>query len=250
MAAQLKGRQDTEIGFMFIHGAGLRGNVWEAVTSGLDVPVLLADFPYRDGSEQTRLALTLDDYASHLCGQAESWNIPRVIVVAHSIGGVLALQVAEALLKRGRLAGLAAVGAAIPGRGGSFLSELPLVKRALLRIVMRVAGTRPPESAIRTGLCNDLPESQSAGIVQAFVPEARRIYSDACHAGVPDVPSLYVKLTRDREFSPALQDRMIANLGPGTVRQLDTGHLPMLGNPDGLRAILQSFMAECVDKQQ
>jgi pimeloyl-ACP methyl ester carboxylesterase len=243
MRTQPQGRH--EIGIMFIHGAGLRGSVWEAVARGLDSPVLLADFPYRDGPEQARLALTLDEYASHLRGQAESWEVPQVIVVAHSLGGVLALQVAEALLKRGRLAGYAAVGAVIPSRGGSFLSELPLLRRVLLPLVMRLAGTRPPDSAIRAGLCNDLSESQSAGIVQAFVPESRRIYSDACHAAVPDVPSLYVKLTRDKEFGPALQDRMIANLRPGTVKRMETGHLPMLGNPDGLRAILQTFMAEC-----
>jgi pimeloyl-ACP methyl ester carboxylesterase len=54
------------------------------------------------------------------------------------------------------------------------------------------------------------------------------------------MPTLYVKLTSDHGFSPALQDRMIARLHPTRVEEIDTGHLPMLGHPEQLATILNS----------
>ncbi|NBD25704.1 alpha/beta fold hydrolase [Paenibacillus glycinis] len=234
-----------ETGMLFIHGAGLRGSIWEEVASGLGAPALLADFPFRDGGGQARLRLGLADYAAHLREQAEAWEVRRIVVVAHSLGGVPALQLAASLAAERRLAGFVAVGAAIPRDGGSFLSALPMPKRLLVGAVMRLFGTKPPASAIRSGLCHDLSPERAAAIVDGFVPEAIRVYADACGSAVPQVPSLYVKLTRDREFGSDVQERMIANLAPSRVESMAAGHLPMLSDPDGLRAILLHFLRAC-----
>lgn len=108
--------------------------------------------------------------------------------------------------------------------------------------ILRTIGTKPPESVIRTGLCNDLSPDQAAEIARGFTPEAVRVYTDRIHVSVPNVPKLYVKLTQDKELSPSLQDQMISNLSPQSVRSLETGHLPMIKDPDGLRAILEDFL--------
>ncbi|MFC4808900.1 alpha/beta fold hydrolase [Paenibacillus sp. GCM10023250] len=237
-------RLNEEIGFLFVHGAGLRGSVWTAVTDGLEAPSLAADYPQRDGPAAERLRLGLADYAAHVRKQAEAWRVRRIVVVAHSIGGVAALPAAAALAGGGRLAGFAAVGAAVPRAGGSWLSALPMPKRAIVAALMRLVGTKPPAAAIRAGLCGGLSETQAEAVVNGFVPEARRLYTEPCRAAVPAVPSVYVKLTRDKEIDPRLQDRMIANLAPGRVAALDTGHLPMLSDPGGLCAILAAFRAE------
>jgi hypothetical protein len=52
---------------------------------------------------------------------------------------------------------------------------------------------------------------------------------------------LYVKLTRDRAFSAALQDEMIARLQGTRVETIEAGHLPMLGHPGRLAATLNSL---------
>ena len=36
------------LSIVFIHGAGLNGTIWEHVASGLSVPCLSAEYPYRD----------------------------------------------------------------------------------------------------------------------------------------------------------------------------------------------------------
>ncbi|MDQ8734610.1 alpha/beta hydrolase [Paenibacillus sp. LHD-38] len=225
-------------GFVFIHGAGLNREIWSKVLEGFGHPYLLIDFPNR---EEQRGELALADYVMHIKKQIDEWGTRRVIIVAHSLGGVLSLKLAAEL--NDRLAGFVAVGAVIPKKGGSFLSVLPLPKRILMSLILRKMGTKPPESAIRTGLCNDLTDEQASKIVITFKPESVRVYTDRADAPAPAVPKLYVKLSKDKELSPSLQNKMISHFAPQSVQSLDTGHLPMLSDPAGLRLLLLNFIA-------
>ncbi|MBW7460459.1 alpha/beta hydrolase, partial [Paenibacillus sepulcri] len=85
---------------------------------------------------------------------------------------------------------------------------------------------------------------QAAEVVREFVPESVRVYTDRSNADIPPVPKLYIKLLNDRELSKAQQDKMIANFTPEHIASLNTGHLPMLSDPDGLRLALQTFLAK------
>jgi len=231
-----------KIGFVFINGAGLEGQVWNKVVEGFDHPCLLVEFPSRNSSFNSRRGLSLEDYVGHMKRQVDEWGTHQIVIVAHSLGGVLAHRLASGLTDR--LAGIVAVGAAIPKNGGSFLSILPFPQKLIMSVILRTLGTKPPESAIRTGLCNDLSPDQATEIVKGFIPEAVRVYTDRINVSVPDVPKLYVKLTNDKELSPSLQDKMISNFSPQSVQSLGTGHLPMISNPEGLRSILENFLSE------
>jgi pimeloyl-ACP methyl ester carboxylesterase len=235
-----QGNTQEKIGFVFVSGAGLDIRIWNKVVEGLDHPYLLVEFPLRTDSIESRKELSLKEYTTYMKQQVDGWRIQKFVIVAHSLGGILALKLASDLSDR--VVGFVAVGAVIPQNGGSFLSVLPLPKRILMSVILRIVGTAPPESAIRSGLCNDLSTEQTAEIVQGFTPEAVRVYTDRVDVTVPQVPKLYVKLTNDKELSPSLQNKMIPNLSPQSVRSLDTGHLPMLSNPDGLRVILEDFV--------
>jgi pimeloyl-ACP methyl ester carboxylesterase len=234
-----------EIGLVFVHGAGLGGWIWEAMAPGLDFPYLFTDFPGREGAETVRDGLRLDDYVRDLRDQVDEFPTDRLAIVAHSLGGVVALKLAEGL--SGRLTGFAGVAAAIPRDGGSFVSSLPLAKRTLTNLLMRVAGTKPPESAIRRGLCSDLRAQEADEVVRRFVPESRAVYFERSQAPVPDVPRMYVRLTQDREFGVPLQRVMARNLGAGDVREIASGHMPMLSEPDELTRVLNEFAAGLTD---
>jgi pimeloyl-ACP methyl ester carboxylesterase len=230
-----------EIGFVFVHGAGLGGWIWEAMAPGLDFPYLFTDFPGREAAEDATEGLRLDDYVRHLRDQVDDFHTERLAIVAHSLGGVVALKLAERLSVR--LAGFVGVGAAIPRDGGSFVSSLPLAKRALTTVLMRVAGTKPPESAIRRGLCSDLGAQEADEVVRRFVPESRAVYFERTQAPVPNVPRMYVRLTQDREFGVPLQRVMASNLGAGELREIASGHMPMLSEPDELTRVVNEFAA-------
>lgn len=228
-----------ELGFVFIHGAGLNGGVWDYVVEGLGHPCLKVEYPLRDRNVVSGHHLGLEDYVNHMAEQVRTWETNKFVIVAHSLGGVLAMELASRFT--GRVAGFVAIGAAIPKRGGSFVSVLPFPLRAIMPIILKTAGTKPPESAIRNGLCSDLPEELASRIAAEFVPESRRVYTDRVQASVPDVPKLYVKLTQDKEFGLSTQESMIANLSADGVESLSTGHLPMLSDPRGVQRILDGF---------
>ncbi|MFF2889445.1 alpha/beta fold hydrolase [Paenibacillus sp. NPDC057967] len=228
------------IGVVFIHGAGLKGEVWQMTSQYVDAPSLFIDLPMRSGKDEERCKLTFLDYCAEAIRQIEDWPVRRFIIVAHSIGGAIALRLAEDL--KDRVAGLIAVSASIPRGGGSFLSSLPLLKRMIFTVLMRLAGTKPPGSAIRSGSCNDLSPAQSDSVVDGYVPEAKRLYFDRTNAPIPAIPKYYIKLMQDQEFTPEIQDRMAANLAANRVIELQAGHLPMLSNPAGLGAILQGLL--------
>jgi pimeloyl-ACP methyl ester carboxylesterase len=230
-----------EIGLVLIHGAGLGGWIWEETAPRIDLPCLFAEFPGRDGAEKSTEGLTLDDYVRHLRAQVDEFPADRIAIVAHSLGGVVALKLAQSLSPR--LTGFAGVGAAIPKDGGSFVSSLPLAKRALTTVLLRVAGTRPPESAIRRGLCSDLGAPDADEVVRRFVPESRAVYIQRTDAPVPEVPRVYVLLTEDREFGVPLQRAMARNLGADEMREITSGHMPMLSEPDELARIVNEFAA-------
>ena len=234
-----------DIGLVFIPGAGLGGWIWEAMAPGLDRPHLFMEFPGRESDENATDGLRLDDYARHLRDQVDGFQADQLAIVAHSLGGVLALKLAAALPER--LAGFVGVGAAIPSDGGSFVSSLPLAKRALTTVLMRVGGTKPPDSAIRRGLCSDLSAGAADEVVRRFVPESRAVYVERTGAPIPDVPTTYVRLTEDKEFGVPLQRVMADNLGATDVREIASGHMPMLSRPDELTNVVNEFAARLED---
>jgi pimeloyl-ACP methyl ester carboxylesterase len=223
----------------------LNSKIWERVAAGLESPCLLIDYPNPYGNaagvQTSRRNLSMQDYIAHMNGQIAAWEVRKFVIVAHSLGGALALKVAATWPDR--LVGFAAIGAVIPQRGGSFLSTMPFPKRILLAALLRLAGTKPPESAIRQGLCSDLSPEQTEAVVSGFVPESIRVYTERIGATAPDVLKLYVKLGQDRELPLPLQERMASNLEAHYTELLDTGHLPMLSRPDELGLVLDAFLS-------
>jgi pimeloyl-ACP methyl ester carboxylesterase len=227
-----------DIGIVLIHGAGLGGWIWSETGKHLETDYLAVNFPDREHSAVSK-SLSLKDYCDHLSEQISGWNKPRLVLAAHSIGGVPALMLANELGER--VSGIIGISSSIPVNGGSFLSTLPVPKRLLFSAILRIAGTKPPESVITGSLCSDLPEPLAKQVAGSFVEESVRIYFDRCNAPIPDVPTLYIKCAGDKEFSDSMQNRMADNLGAREVVSLDSGHIPMLSKPQELAELMNRF---------
>ncbi|WP_114559359.1 alpha/beta fold hydrolase [Desertihabitans aurantiacus] len=213
---------------LFLGGAGLPAWIWDEVRADLPAESVVATYPKR---ADTRL----DDCVSSVLVQAPEGPFT---VVAHSLGGVVATQLAATAPER--VAGLLGVSASFPAVGASFLGASAL-QRVVLGAVMRVAGTRPPERAIRSVLCAGLGENDIQRIVSEFEPESPRLYRDRMSRRAFPGWTGYVVTTADPMFRATTQHRHAAELGPGFRRELPTGHLPMLQDPSALVSIIQEF---------
>jgi pimeloyl-ACP methyl ester carboxylesterase len=231
-----------KIGLVFIYGAGLSTWIWNDISQLVNVPCLYVDYPGRDKNSKGNKSLSLDDYSNFIIDQINNWDIKQIVIIAHSIGGVLALNIVNKI--KHQLVGILAISASVPVNGGSFLSCYPLVNRTLMKCVFKLLGTKPPKTAILKSLCNDISIEQANEVVNRFIPESSLIYIQKIKYNLPDIPKLFIKLTNDAAFGIQIQDKMIKNLMPQTVIELNTGHLPMISKPNDLAKIINEFISK------
>jgi hypothetical protein len=126
------------------------------------------------------------------------------------------------------------------------VGSLPFPARLVLGPVLRLAGTRPPEKAIRAGLAGGLPGTVADRLVADFTPEAVRLYLDVTSARELPVARGYLMTTEDRQVSSAVQRRSAQTLDAGWTEQLPTGHLPMLADPAGVARAVRRLTVPAV----
>ncbi|MEU1430857.1 alpha/beta hydrolase [Nocardia sp. NPDC005746] len=217
---------------LFLSGAGLPAWIWDDVRNSLHVESVVATYPRRADA-------TLRDYADAVLEQTPG----RVFtIVAHSIGGVVASEIAA--IAPERLDGILGVAASMPGIGKSFLGAMPTPQKLVMGLIMRFAGTKPPENAIRSGVCAGLGEADTSRIVSQFEPESQHLYRDGVSARTFPARRGYVVTSSDRVIPAADQRRHATELGAEFRSELSTGHLPMLQDPASLARIVGEFKTE------
>ena len=211
---------------VFVSGAGLPAWIWDEVRA-----VLGGIVTSRDPSPAASVA---DHAAAALAGAPDG----RILVVAHSVGGVIAQEMVRQAPDRIR--GVLGLSAAFPSVGKSFAGSMPFPQRVVLPVLLRLAGTRPPESAIRSGLAAGLPAEVADRIVADFATESRALFTDRVQDRKP-VDFGYVSTSADRELTVAQQQAFAANVDADWRRELPTGHLPMLEDPAGVAGAIRQF---------
>ncbi|WP_127505867.1 alpha/beta fold hydrolase [Actinoplanes solisilvae] len=217
---------------LFLSGAGLAAWIWDDVRRDLA------------GSRQTLVAVRPTNDRARLADYAraavDSAPPGRFAIVAHSSGGVIGSEIVRQTPDR--VSAFLALTAVIPSPGESFLSAMPRPTRWLLNAAMRLAGTRPPDSAVRRGIAHGLNERVADHIVTDFTPESPHLYRDRTTPGEWTAPRGYLHTTKDRELPIALQRQCAKNLGTAWQDELNTGHLPMLEDHRSVAGSITRFL--------
>lgn len=233
-----------DLAFVLIHGGGLNTWVWERITPLLDFPALAV---HRAASGTNLNQLTIADSAKYIQSQIESMGFKRVILVAHSVGGILAPPVATLLPQR--VVHIVFVGANIPPEGSSAISVFRPSERFGIAVWLRLMAwkisfmNKAVEEDMRKTLCNDMDEATVQQVLAGGKhPEPPAIfYEPVSRLQMPSVPCTYIKLLQDRGIlSPSKQDEMAANIG-AEVLTLNTGHTAMLSRPHELANLLNGI---------
>jgi pimeloyl-ACP methyl ester carboxylesterase len=220
------------IPLLFISGAGLPAWIWDDVRSTLP-PGQASAVAARPPGPAT--------LAHHSARTLLTAPWPRFAIVAHSIGGVLAAEISAHAPDR--VAGVLGVAATFPSAGQSFLRAQPLPGRVLLGAMVRLVGTTPPASVVRSSLGRGLPRATMDRIVSDLETESRDLFTDAVSAN-PSPPAVrwYLRTDRDRELPPKLQEKSARRFGASVTRSLPTGHLPMLERPLEMGGVVADFV--------
>lgn len=221
---------------LFLSGAGLPAWIWEETAEILAPNYLTAVAP-----RPARQNPSLHDYAraalaaADVFGPAESFA-----VVAHSAAGVVAAEMLR--IAPERVSALLAVSAFVPGPGQSFFTSLPFPNRAVISVMTRLLGTRPPDRAIAKTLTERLNPELTARIQRDFHVESQHLYRDRVGGYRLPRHRKYLRTLHDAEADAALQEKFSADFTHAA--DLHTGHLPMLEDPAALASEIEGFLGE------
>lgn len=231
--------QNRVTGFVLIHGGGLESWVWDRVMPQLDLPAIAT---HRLPPGANWKTLRLEDCARFVEHQVAEAGIDNTIVVAHSIGGVIAHEFA--VLAPQQIAGIVFLSANVPIAGKPSLAVLPLGMRTELTIGQWLAKfdltpTKAVQHYIAEKLCHDLDDAATRDMLERGTnPEPISLFfQPTSRLPSPDVPYTYIKLTNDRALHPAVQDQMAARVNADVVT-IASGHTVMLSRSRELAEIL------------
>lgn len=235
--------------YVLVHGAWNGGWCWDAVAELLRQrghTVSTPDLPAH-GRDTTPLPeVTLDSYVQCVVKAIDAQQEP-VILVAHSMGGIVITQAAE--YRPDRIKTLVYVTAYIP-RDGESLSQLSTADSGSLinqnRVVDRDRGAmwvRP--EALREVFYHDCSDEQVERALGLLAPAiATKPAGTPVHlteANFGRVPRVYIECFQDQAIRLPTQRQLQANNPCIRVISMDAGHSPFMSRPVELAQHLDSI---------
>ncbi len=219
--------------YLLVHGAWHGGWCWERVLPALERhghAALAPDLPGHGKDPTPTREVTLPAYVGRVVRALDAAPEP-VVLVGHSMGGVVITQSAEQRPDKVRT--LVYVSAFLP-RDGESLGQIAsedrdaLVMPNLVPVEDKAAVILRPE-VVRDAFYGSCSPEDAARAAARLVPQALAPFQTPVHT-TPGrwgrVPRAYVECLRDRAISPPVQRRMYEASPCGTVVTLDTDHSP------------------------
>jgi pimeloyl-ACP methyl ester carboxylesterase len=230
--------------YVLVHGGGFAGSCWDLLSPELDQPSVAVDLPGRGSRPADLATVTIGDFVAAVVDEILGADLTDVTLVGHSMAGLTLPGVAEAVPER--LRRLVFVSCAVPPHGTAMIDVLSGFSPTVAMVADRVGdaavtadGALHPDLA-RAMFCNDMDEDQTAWTLERMGSEAFPVVTEPVDlTGLArPIPRAYVRLTHDASIPLDAQDRMIANLDPVKVVDLEAGHMAMVTRPAELARVL------------
>lgn len=244
-------------GLLLAHGAG--GGVQANFGPILDrlIPfhtVVGVDYPGSGESPRSETRLTLDALADELVAAADAAGLRRFALAGYSLGGPVAIRAATRYPDRvsaltlsatfpradARLRLAAEIWSRLYASGDRTLLAEFLTLVALSTEALEAAG----DEELRQGIAALAAEIAAGTPEQTDLVARADVSEDAVHLSIP---TLVIVTARDPLVSPQLQRELASSIPGARLAELDSGHLPMVEQPDRWATLITSFLAEHPD---
>ncbi|MEZ0049126.1 pimeloyl-ACP methyl ester carboxylesterase [Mycobacterium sp. MAA66] len=227
-------------GVVFVHSGKHDGRCWSPTITSLarlqpEATTLAVDLPGRRGMPgDTNFSACVQSAM-----QINDAGIDSMVLVGHSLAGVTVPEIATRLGAR-RVRRIVAVACCVPPQGQTTADTVSVPTQLVARLLEKVP---MPRWLARQMFCNGMSAEQAALSLDLLVPDApdtpgltrERVDRSALPS---EIPRTWVLTLRDRTLPPRVQLRFASNLGAQEIVPIDTGHNPMIADPDGLAAII------------
>lgn len=231
--------------YVLVHGAWQAPYVWDAVKADLTSKgnkVIVVELPGHGADNTATYTLSIDAYRDKVI-EAISGVSEKVILVGHSMGGMVITSVAEKIPSR--ISKLVYIGAFLPASGQS-IGDLamtdpdsklgPLLRESADHLTLDVKRDSLTWLFINDGSQADKDRVLANYRAEPAIPFGNKV--TLTNANFGSVEKAYIKTLQDIVISPGLQDRMIAAAGIRNVYTVNTSHSPFLAQPKAVSDIL------------
>lgn len=225
--------------YVLVHGAWQAPYVWDAVRNELTKAgnkVIVIELPGHGNDNTPTHTLSLDVYRDKVI-EAISKIEGKVILVGHSMGGMVITEVAEKAPSK--ISKLVYIGAFLPATGQA-LTDLaysdpdsklgPLLRPSPDQLTLDVVKDSLTYLFINDGTQTDKEKVVANYRAEPAIPFTGKVTLTNENFGA--VEKVYIKTMNDIVISPGLQDRMIAAAGIKTIYQINSSHSPFLAQPN------------------
>lgn len=221
---------------VLVHGAGHTSVVWRAVQAHLHHPSFAFDLPGRRDRPSNLPTVTIDTAARSLATDVDAATTGPVVLVGHSVGGIVLPALAARL--GGRVDRLVFVAGLCAPHGATVAQTVrPGPDEALAARLEELRERYRGAMLAPVGADHTVPIVDEK--VAMGIDSLNFMSQPVSWDGVADdLERTFVRCLRDRIQPPALQKKLIANCGATSVFDLDSGHTPAINAPVELAAIL------------
>ncbi len=229
--------------FVLIHGAWHGAWCWHQVQALLEAAgqrVSVMDLASHGIDKRDPASVTLNDYTQPVVDYLDTLTEP-VVLVGHSMGGIVISTVAEA--RPAMVERLVYLAAFLVPSGSSMLDLALQDPQSLVgRNLIPGPGTLDIDRSVIDAAFYGRSPAPAIALARAtltvnpLLPIVTPLYLTDTNYG--SVPRYYVETTYDQAITPALQAQMQAALPCAGVFRLDTDHSPFFSHPLALAQVL------------
>lgn len=233
--------------YVLVHGAWADESAWGFVRNDLakNANVVAVNLPAHGADNTYGVGVGLKNYVKTVSDAINKIN-GKVVLVGHSMGGMVISQVAENLPNK--IDKLVYVSAFLPKNGESLNSIVNTVTQGktpdFFKFNQEYSLLSIKKEAIPQVVCADCPDFMKDVLVKYHRAEPVQGFNDVVKLGVNfnKVPKYYISTKNDNAVPFALQQKMIKD--NGTVKkvfEMETSHLPFVVKPQEFLNLLTSI---------
>lgn len=231
--------------FVIVPGSWQGPYAWDNVKSGLEAQgnkVIVVELPAHGNDQTPPQNVSLDVYRDKVISAINSVD-GQVILVGHSMGGMVISEVAEKI--PAKISRLVYLGAFLPVNGQSLQDLANTDGASLLGKSLILSNDHLTLGLIQDNITNIFIQDGTAAektlVLQKYRVEPSIPFGDKpslTAANFGAVAKSYIHTLQDQAVSPDLQNRMVTAAGITSIYNITGSHSPFLSKPDSVTTIL------------
>ncbi len=234
--------------YVLVHGAWADESSWGFVRNelALNANVVVANLPAHGIDLTAANAVSLSDYVKNVT-EVVNQQPGQVILVGHSMAGMVVSQVAENLPSK--INKIIYVSAYLPKNGEDLLTlsgqDAESKVGGALEFTADYSAATIKKDMIIPSVCSDCPDFMKDALVKYHKPEPAKPLGEKVlltSARFGKVPKYYIHTSQDQAVGYALQKMMVKS--NGTIKQtftMNTSHLPFVVQPQEFVRIINGI---------